>query len=120
ERQTRLTGQGVAVGTPFYMAPETLRSNAADAPGPLADVYALGVLLYATLVGRPPHEARTLAELVSQVTEGPVPRPSDERSDVPRELDAVCARAMAKAPAERYPSAGELARDLERFGRGEP
>jgi hypothetical protein len=119
-RTTRLTGMGQVVGTPFYMAPEMLAGGDVEAGlGPASDVYALGALLFACLVGHPPFEARTLAELVSLVLHFPAPAPSRERSGVPRDLDAVVGRALAKDPRDRYPSALELALDLARFRRGE-
>ncbi|MBI3723146.1 protein kinase, partial [bacterium] len=122
-RQTRLTGAWQVVGTPFYMAPEQLRVSDSEKdpePGPLTDVYAMGALLYAALVGRPPYSARTLAELVGLIATAEPPRASAERAEVPPDLDEIVRKALAKDPLDRYPTAEAFAQDLARQRRGEP
>lgn len=96
-----------AAGTYGYMAPEQWRG---EPPTPLSDVYSLGATLYAVLTGRRPFEQRSLPELAYAVAVAPAPRPSD--SGAPAGFDAVVARAMAKDPAERYPSAVAFAEAL--------
>jgi DNA-binding beta-propeller fold protein YncE len=101
------TRTGRWVGTLDYIAPEQLRGGRVDAR---ADVYALGGVLHYVLTGQVPFERdHDEAKLWAQLSEPP-PAPSMLRPGTPPALDAVVARAMAKDPGERYPSAGDLAR----------
>src|SRR6185312_6918844 len=110
------TASGSIVGTPAYMAPEQARGDGVDQR---ADVYALGALLYKVLTGRAPYQGDTAQEVVDQVKAGP-PAPLGElEPDAPRELVAIVAKAMARAPALRYRSAAELAEDLKLFETGQ-
>ena len=112
------TPTGAVLGTPHYIAPEVVASGGAAA-GPAADVYALGVILYECLTGRPPFDGRTAWELMRRVVDDePVP-PGRRRPGLPRGLDAVCLTALAKDPTRRYPSAAALAADLKRVQSGE-
>src|SRR4051812_5915328 len=103
---TRLTTTGHWLGTSDYMAPEQFEAQPADAR---ADVYALGCVLYAMLAGEPPFRRDTVPATMLAHLHDPPPRPS-QVGGVPRELDHVIARALAKAPEDRYPSAGDLGR----------
>ena len=104
---TGATRTGRWVGTLDYIAPEQIRGGRIDAR---ADVYALGGVLHYVLTGHVPFERdHDEAKLWAQLSDPP-PAPSTLRPDSPRALDAVVARAMAKNPDERYPSAGDLAR----------
>ena len=95
------------VGTLDYVAPEQIRGERVDAR---ADVYSLGGVLYFMLTGRVPFEREAdQAKLWAHLADPP-PRPSESRRQLPPELDAVVLRALAKDPAERYPSAGDLGR----------
>jgi hypothetical protein len=93
-------------GTPQFAAPEQLRGEPLDVR---ADIYAVGATLYYLLTGRPPLEAPDLRELVSKVASEKPASPRALRRDVPRGLAAVVLRCLAKAPAGRPQSYGELA-----------
>ncbi|MBL9017818.1 MAG: protein kinase, partial [Myxococcales bacterium] len=112
-----LTVHGSIVGTPAYMAPEQARAEEVDAR---ADVYALGALMFHVLAGRPPYVGKKVDDLLATIrTSTKAPRLLDFVPEVPDELAAIVAHAMAPDPAERYPSAKELAEELSRFQTGQ-
>ena len=111
------TGPGHWVGTLDYVAPEQIRGERVDAR---ADVYALGGVLAFVLTGRVPYERDgDEAKLWAQLSEPP-PEPSKLREGVTAAFDTVVARAMAKAPEDRYASAGDLARAARAAAAGRP
>jgi tetratricopeptide (TPR) repeat protein/tRNA A-37 threonylcarbamoyl transferase component Bud32 len=112
-----LTRDGVVAGTPAYLSPEQARGEAEV--DRRSDVYALGVTLYECLAGEPPFRG-TPHRILQQVLHDE-PRPPRSLNDaVPRDLETICLKAMAKDPARRYATAAELSADLRRFLRGEP
>ncbi|MCC6145478.1 MAG: protein kinase [Candidatus Hydrogenedentes bacterium] len=108
------TTPGALMGTPMYMAPEQAAGKF-EQVGEWTDVYALGVILYEILGGRSPFTWTTLAEVIQKVRRGEFPRLELVASEVPRDLAAVCARSMSTRPEDRYPSALELAKEVDRF-----
>jgi DNA-binding SARP family transcriptional activator/Tol biopolymer transport system component/tRNA A-37 threonylcarbamoyl transferase component Bud32 len=106
-----VTGTGQFVGTLDYAAPEQFLG---ETPGARTDVYSLGCVLFECLAGRPPFEAENDAGLMYAHLQEPPPVVTAERADLPREVDGVVAKAMAKAPADRYAAAGALASDASR------
>ncbi len=113
------TETGQVLGSPSYIPPEQAQGRAKEV-GPTADVYALGAILYEMLTGRPPFKGKTSVETVIQVlNDDPVP-PSQLQSRVPRDLETICLRCLAKEPRKRYPTALALADDLDRYLADQP
>ncbi len=112
-----LTHHDSLLGTPRYMSPEQARTGSIDGR---TDVYSLGATLYELLTLRPPFDGRTAAELIDQIGQlDPLPLSAiDPR--VPRDLETIVLKALAKRPGDRYPTALELAADLTRFLKREP
>jgi serine/threonine-protein kinase len=104
------TAAGLVVGTPGYMSPEQAAGER-DLIGPPTDVYALGVMLYEVLAGRPPFVGPVTEVLRAKLTRDPDP-PSAARPGLPPSLDAVCERALARQPDDRYQTVAEFAAAL--------
>ena len=112
---SQMTEAGSIVGTAQYLSPEQARGAPVD---PRSDLYSLGVVLYEMLTGKVPFTGETPVEIaMKHLSQVPEP-PSELRSDVPHDLDAVVMRALAKDPDQRYDSAEEMDADLARVARG--
>ena len=114
-----LTGTGEILGTPAFMSPEQAGGTPADV-GPATDTWALGAILYAVLVGRGPFKDSDAVRTIRLVLETEPDAPRRVRREIPRDLETICLRCLQKEPWRRYPSAGALADDLDRFLAGEP
>ena len=116
--EVTMTLDGQVLGTPAYMSPEQAAGESHKVDG-RSDVYSLGVIFYELLTGEMPFRGNR-AMLIHQVLneEPRAPRKLNDR--VPRDLETICLRAMAKEPARRYQSAAKMSDDLRRFLRGEP
>jgi predicted Ser/Thr protein kinase len=101
-KDQRLTHTGAVLGTPAYMSPEQVNHDVA-AMGPGCDIYSLGVILYELLTNRPPFDG-PLGVLLAQVVLDNPPPPTQLRLDLDPALEAICLKALAKRPADRYPS----------------
>ena len=115
------TQAGTSFGTPAYMSPEQAEGRV-DQLGPASDVYSLGAMLYTMLSGRAPFEYIwcEVTALLDRVKLGEFPPPRKVNPRVPRALEAVCLKAMANRPEDRYTTAAALADDIERWLADEP
>jgi len=122
---------GDVLGTPSYMSPEqaqrALRPTDDSPLNPASDIYGLGATLYQILTDRTPYDSRSDAEgtrtvndLFQQIFSGDFDRPATLDTRVPKALDAICAKAMAKDPRDRYESTAHLAQDIENWLADEP
>ncbi|QDU84277.1 Serine/threonine-protein kinase StkP [Planctomycetes bacterium Pla163] len=109
-----VSATGDVAGTPHYMSPEQARVERASVDH-RTDVYSLGVVLYELCTLRRPFEGKTVLAIFDKIRSGEPASVRDLNPDVPRDLETICAKAMAKLAADRYESAEALAEDLERF-----
>jgi len=106
-----MTAPGQVIGTPEYLAPEQLRGEPA---GPCTDIWALGATLYETLVGTRPFRSTPARSVVRSILEDTPASPSSAQAGVPKAVDAIVRKAIAKDPVDRYQSVGDLLDDLRR------
>jgi WD40 repeat protein len=117
EQCTGTTHEGMLLGTPAYMSPEQIGEP--DRIDQRSDVYSLGVTLYESLTGEVPFRGTTQRVLQQILNDEPAP-PRQLNDRVPRDLQTICLKAMAKAPPRRYQTPKELGEDLMRWLNGEP
>jgi serine/threonine-protein kinase len=113
----RLTEAGLSLGTPLYMSPEV---SAGEEAGAGSDIYALGCMLYEMLVGEPPYLGTTAQAIMSKHVTHAIPSPAALRPGLPGSVDRAIQRALAKAPEDRFPTAGAFTTALEAGARPEP
>jgi len=113
------TLQGQVLGTPAYLSPEQAEGRQ-DLLGPSTDVYGLGAVLYEILVGSPPFSGPDTTEVLRRVRHREPDRPRSLVPGTPPALEAICLKALAKKPADRYGTAKELAGEVQRWLADEP
>jgi hypothetical protein len=115
--EAAMTLEGQVLGTPAYMSPEQIRDpHAVDGR---SDIYSIGVILYELLTGELPFRGPARALMARTASEPPSPL-RRVNPGVPRDLETICLKCLAKEPSRRYPTAGALAVDLRRWLAGEP
>ncbi len=112
------TSEGTVIGTPAFMSPEQAEGRV-SAVGITSDVYSLGATLFVLLTNRSPFQG-TAGQVLASIPRGDFPRPCDVNPDVPKPLEAICLKAMALQPANRYASASKMADDVDQYLAGEP
>lgn len=117
ETDARVTQSGAIIGTPAYMSPEQAKGDP-DEIGTASDIYSLGAILYELLAGRPIHTG-SVRHVLSQLQCDQPTRPSVIRRNVDPQLEAICWKAIARQPEDRYASAGEFAQALSAWREGE-
>jgi predicted ATPase len=112
---SRLTEEGIISGTVYYMAPEIALGQAVDGR---SDLYSLGVILYELCAGRLPFTADNPLGVISQHIHAPAVPPSSFRPDLPRPIEAVIMKLLAKSPTDRYPDAKTTLQALKEADKG--
>lgn len=112
-------GDRLIAGTAPYLSPEQARGESSKLT-PAADVYALGAIAYELFAGRPPHVAETLPALLDKINLAAAPPLRPLRPEIAPAVEAIVMKCLRREPHRRYPDAGALLADLERWTRGEP
>jgi WD40 repeat protein len=118
EQEEKLTREGAVIGTPAYMAPEQAAGSTGEAL-PASDQYSLGVVLYEMLCGKTPFKGPSPVVLHNVLHRKP-PLPRRVNAEVPRDLETIALKAMAKRPEDRYRDCQAFAADLRRWLEDEP
>ena len=118
-REAGLTTTGTLLGTPRYMSPEQLSPDGQEVDH-RTDIYSLGAMLYELLTLRPPYTGDDYGQVISQIRETEPPPPRHWNRRIPRPLETICLKAMAKEPRDRYQDAEEFAGDLRNWLAGRP
>ena len=111
--EAKLSRDGGLLGTPSYMSPEQVKGDIA-AIGPATDIYSLGVVLFEMLTGSTPYSG-SMGAVLGQIIGAPVPPLSEFCPDADPRLEVICRKAMAKAPADRFPSMAKFANALGKY-----
>lgn len=119
ESDSSQTRAGGTVGTPQYMSPEQANGDV-SLVGCQTDVYLLGATLYQILTGSPPHQDDSVSQILQRLRQEEVTPPRRRDANVSESLQAICMKAMAKRPADRYATVAALAADVERWLGDEP
>ena len=119
DKTSRHTMTGEVLGTPGYMSPEQALGKG-DTISETTDVYGLGAILYALLVGRPPFRSDSIAGTILMVRDQPPLSPKLLDPDISRDLETICLHCLEKNPAHRYSTVEELHQDVDHFLAGQP
>ena len=118
QTETDLTYSLTTFGTPGYIAPE--QAESAGEISPAADIYSLGAILFHLLADRPPIVGTNVLSVIRRAAASPAPKLRSLAPALDRDLETICARCLERDPRARYPSAGDLAADLERWLENRP
>ena len=119
EGDSILTRTGLILGTPSFMPPEQASGKVRDI-GAHSDVYSIGATLYCLITGQAAFQGASPLETLNMVLNEPAKEPRRIVPSIPRDLQTICMKCLEKKPQDRYPSAGAVSKDLNRFLNGEP